>query len=240
MALRSSDGVVTTTVQKRASVQVSYDASTRSYTVATDGRSQTFSPADAVSTNIPGETRYRKKAASSDTLTLVTSPYYGATASNNYVGLGYWQHDDVDGGIQSTQFSTFTYGLATGAGAVPRTGTARWKTDIFGLLTTPGVQIRTIQGSGSFDVDFGAGVFTAFANVNEFDYTTGGGRVGSLRFRAGGDLGSGSSFSGNFSYATSSFPRLAARFQANSTGRGPRRSVRPSTRPGARQSSPEH
>lgn len=198
----TGDGVVTTTAQKRTSLEVRYDAVTKSYTVSTDGRSQTFAPSDIQPGSAPGETRYQKHGAGTDYLTLVTTPYYGTGTSNRYVGMGYWQHNDIAGGTQAMEFATFTYGLGTSASGVPRSGTAAWATDIFGLLTTPGQELRTVQGRGSFDVDFGAGVFSAFANLDEFDLITGGGRVGSLRFRGGGQLRSGNGFSGDFSYAS--------------------------------------
>jgi hypothetical protein len=202
--VQRSDGIVTTTSQKRTTVEVRYDAVSKSYTITADARSQTFAPSDIQTGTFPGEVRYAKQGAGNDYLTLVTTPYYGGGASNRYVGMGYWQRNNIAGSDQATQFHTFAYGFDTAASGVPRSGSARWATDIFGLLTAPGDELRTVQGRGSFDVDFGAGVFTAFANLDEFDFITGGGRVGSLRFRAGGQLGSGSAFDGDFSYASGS------------------------------------
>ena len=199
VVLRTADGVVTSTAQSRAALQVRYDASSQSYTIETAGRTQTFAQSDAQPQRFAGETTYAK-AASGDYLTLVTTPYYAATASNQYVGLGYWQHNDLNAGTQSTQFSTFTYGFDTSGASVPRSGTAHWRTDIFGLLTAPNIQLRTIQGQGGFDVDFASSVFSTSANVDEFDFITGGGRVGSLRFQGGGPLASGNGFVGDFSY----------------------------------------
>jgi hypothetical protein len=203
VSLRTADGIVTGTAQSRSTMQVGYDAATRSYTVTTEGRSQTFEPADRRPDRTPGEAVFIKPGSTSDYLTLVTTPYYGTGSTNRYVGLGYWQRNATANGLQATQFTTFTYGLATAAGAVPRSGNAHWSTDIFGLLTTPGQELRTVQGRGDFDIDFAGAIFTGFANLDEFDFITGGGRVGSLRFRAGGQLGSGNGFSGNMSYASS-------------------------------------
>ncbi|HEX8556203.1 MAG TPA: transferrin-binding protein-like solute binding protein [Sphingomonas sp.] len=200
--LRTANGVVDSTGQTRSAVQVSYDAATRSYTVATDGRSQTFAPAERRADRISGEASFAKLGSTNDYLTLVTTPYYGSGTANRYVGLGYWQRNSTANGVQNTLFTTFAYGLATVSGVVPRTGSAHWTTDIFGLLTTPGQELRTVQGRGDFDIDFAGAVFTGFANLDEFDFITGGGRVGSLRFRAGGQLGSGNGFSGNMSYAS--------------------------------------
>lgn len=203
VALRSVDGVVTTTSSKREGVQVQYDASSKTYTVSLASRTQSFDPNDIQSGTFPGEVRYAKRGAGSDYLTLVTTPYYGAIRANRYAGMGYWQHNDVVAGTQTTQFSTFAYGMTTAADAVPRVGSARWRTDILGLLTEPNVALRSVQGTGSFDVDFGAGLFSAFANLDEFDFVTGGGRSGSLPLQAGGRLTSGSMFEGDLSYASS-------------------------------------
>jgi hypothetical protein len=94
----------------------------------------------------------------------------------------------------------FTYGLDTPAAAVPRTGSVAWKTDIFGLLTIPAARPLTIQGTGSFNVDFLSGLFSTTAFVNEYDFINGGGTAGSLELTGGGHLGSGNGFSGNIFY----------------------------------------
>ncbi|MEA1013730.1 hypothetical protein [Sphingosinicella sp. LY1275] len=200
VTISTADGVVNGTSANRAAVSIRYDAAAQSYTVETQGRSETFTPANMQPERFPGERAYAKSGAISSYLTLVTTPYYAATATNRYVGMGYWQQNNVSNGIQTTQFSTFTYGLDTSAAAMPRTGSAHWKTDIFGLLTQPNVELRTIQGEGRFDVDFAGGVFSTSANVDEYDFVTGGGRVGSLRFQGAGQLTSGNGFNGNFSY----------------------------------------
>jgi hypothetical protein len=199
----TADGIVQSTQANRGTVTVRYDAAAKSYTIETDGRTQTFTPADARPQENPGETRYVKSGAATDYLTLVTTPYYFAQASNRYVAMGYWQRNSLAAGIQTTAFSTFTFGMDTPASAIPRNGSAHWRTDIFGLLTTPGTELRTVQGAGSFDVDFAGGIFAANANLDEYDFVTGGGRVGSLVFQAGGQLTSGNGFSGNFSYGGS-------------------------------------
>lgn len=201
--VRTAGGIVNRTAVSGAGIQVSYDAAAGSYTVTTAGRSQTFAAADRRPDRFPGEATFAKTGGDPEYLTLVTVPLYDAGNSNRYVGLGYWQRNAVAGGVQATQFTTFAYGLTTAAGAVPRSGSAAWATDIFGLLTTPGEELRTVQGRGDFNVDFGGGIFTAFANLDEFDFITGGGRMGSLRFRAGGQVGgTGNGFSGNMSYSS--------------------------------------
>lgn len=183
-----------------STVQVSYNAAARSYTITTQGRTQSFAPVDVQATGNVGETRYVKTDGTTrDYLTLVTTPYTGATG-NQYVGMGYWQRNTSGAGTQNTLFDMFTYGLDTPAVAIPRTGSVAWKTDIFGLLTIPAARPLTIQGSGSFNVDFLSGLFSTTAFVDEYDFINGGGTAGSLELTGGGHLGSGNSFSGNIFY----------------------------------------
>jgi hypothetical protein len=199
--LSRPDGLVQNSSQTRGTVTISYDASSKSYTVKAAGGSQTFGSPDAQPKRWDGEQIYAKsEGSSSDYLTLVTNPYTDPQYSNKYVGMGYWQHNVLGSSGQQTEFTTFTYGFATPGSGVPRTGTAHWLADIFGMLTIPGEELRIIQGLGDFDVDFAAGAFRANANVDESTVVNQGGNSGSLRFQAGGLLGSGDSFSGLFSY----------------------------------------
>jgi hypothetical protein len=193
------DGVVQSTSAVRDVITVQYDAATQSYTVETAGKSQTFAPGDAVAPRWPGEAVYIKPEAR-ERLTLVTNPYFGAEFTNRYVGMGYWQSDASDTGRQQTSFSTFAYGLDTAASGMPRTGAAHWLTDIFGMYSVPGEELRIIQGLGDFEVDFAAGAFRANGYMDEYQVVTDGGAAGALTFQAGGELTSANRFSGLFSY----------------------------------------
>jgi hypothetical protein len=179
---------------------ISYNVVNNSYSVASGGRSQTFLTSD-VETNSPAEVRYRKiEGAQRDTLTLVKIPYTDKSPTQ-YVGLGYWQRNTLAGNLQDTEFSTFTYGLETPTAAVPRTGTAAFKIDVFGLASTPGFEPRQFQGSGVFSTDFAAGVFSAFSDHTETGLVTGDGVVGGgIGLTSAGTLSSGGGFSGNILY----------------------------------------
>ena len=183
-----------------ATITVAYDASARSYTVTAAGRSATFLPAD-VQSNANGETRYAHTGTNPrDYLTIVTTPYTGTT-SNRYVAMGYWQRNDVSGTNQATSFDAFTFGLDTPAASVPRTGSASWITDVFGLYTVPGQTPRTIQGSGDFTVNFAKALFTTTTSVTQYDFLTGASIIGGgVSVVAQGTIGSGNGFSGNLSY----------------------------------------
>ena len=185
----------------RSTLQVRYDAGAHTYTVESQGRSQSFAPADVRPGTTPGETVYAKTDGSvRDYLTLVTTPYTGST-SNRYVGLGYWQRNTVSAGRQATTFDSFVYGLDTAAAAVPRAGTASYATDTLGFVTAPGKVPRAFTGAGTFDVDLALGVFATRASVLEYDLTSPETRSGGgIEYLGGGKLTSGNGFAGNFTY----------------------------------------
>lgn len=187
-----------------STLTISYDAKSQSYTVAVDGRSQTFGQADVKSTD-SDQTLYQKTDGTNrDYLTLVKVPYTSTTATQ-YVGLGYWQRNVVSGTQQNTNYSTFTYGFPTVASAVPRTGTGAFGIDTFGIASKPGQEPLAFQGHGTFSVDFGAGIFSAQASTTEMGLvsgsTTSGGGIDLI---AGGHLSStDGTFSGNALYESS-------------------------------------
>ncbi|MGN6278794.1 MAG: transferrin-binding protein-like solute binding protein [Sphingomonas sp.] len=179
---------------------VSYDAGTKSYTLSAQGRSETFAPADMTTTQAT-DVRYAKlDGAQHDYLTLVTTPYTSATAPK-YVGMGYWQQNNVQGTTQQTYFDAFTYGFQSAASAVPRSGNASFGVDAFGIATTPGYEPRSFEGHGTFDVDFLSGVFSTNTYLTEQGLITGDGVTGGgIQLTGAGHLSSGNSFSGNILY----------------------------------------
>jgi hypothetical protein len=185
----------------RSTLQIRYDVATQSYTVESQGRTQSFAPTDARASTNAGETVYAKtNGGVRDYLTLVTTPYSGST-SNRYVGLGYWQRNTVSSDRQDTTFDSFVYGLETPATSVPRLGTASYATDTLGFVTTPGKVPRAFTGAGTFDIDLALGVFAARASVLEYDLTSSDTRSGGgIEYAGGGKLTSGNDFSGNFTY----------------------------------------
>lgn len=199
--INTSPASVASAASVRSTLQVRYDAGTRSYTVESQGRSQIFVPADARLNTVPGETGYAKSDGSvRDYLTLVTTPYSGGT-SNRYVALGYWQRNTLSTNRQDTTFDSFVYGFETPAASVPRSGTANYVTDTLGFVTTPGKVPRAFTGAGTFDVDLALGIFAARASVLEYDLTSPETRSGgSIEYVAGGRLTSGNDFAGNFTY----------------------------------------
>lgn len=177
---------------KPASLSIRYDAAAGSYALVTDARNQSFGGADVTSQDAYDTVYRRSDGTSGETLTLVKQPYTGQTA-RQYVAMGFWQSSTVADGRQSTEFTSFTYGLPTAATAVPRSGAAAYGIDMFGLVTMPGEEPMSMQGSGKLSVDFTQGVFTAQAYSSEHGLVTDKGvSGGGMELRAGGNLSSGS------------------------------------------------
>ncbi len=180
---------------------IRYDAASNSYSLAAGPRSQTFSPAD-VTVNTTQDLEYQKTTGSSrDFLTFAKVPFTG-TVATQYVQLGFWQRNIITGARQDTFFSAFTYGIDTPAAAVPRTGTAVFGIDVFGLSSSPGKEPRTFQGSGTFSTDFGAGVFSAHSFLEETELLSGDGVTGGgIELTAAGRLSAtNGTFAGNMVY----------------------------------------
>lgn len=198
-----TSGTTVSSSAAASSLTIAYNAASKSYTVSVDGQSQSFGPSD-IATSANGETRFQKASASGrELLTLVTTPYTGNT-SNRYVGLGYWQRYSVTGDRQNDRFATFVYGLDTPAAASPRTGQAHFAIDVFGVAAVPGFEPSVLQGDGTFDVDFLAGVFRTRSYLTETGLLTGAGVVGGgIELNGAGLLSStDASFSGNVTLGT--------------------------------------
>ncbi len=181
-----------TTILARAAVDaltVRYDAGLNSYTVTSPAFSETFTPADRQADRSTGEANYRHALGGTTSyLTLATTPYSGSI-SNKYVGLGYLQRNSLSGDRQSTEFTTFAYGLDTLAAGVPRSGTGMFAIDVFGLESFPGTEPNVFQGRGRFDVDFASGLFSTKTGLTITGLVTGNGAVGGgLELTGGGRL----------------------------------------------------
>lgn len=179
---------------------IHYDAVAKSYTVSLGGVSDTFLPSDVSATTANDRQYAVATAGGHDYLTLVNVPYSG-TPAGRYVRMGYLQRNAITGTRQDTLFATFTYGLDTAAAAVPRTGSAGYDIDVFGLASIPGKEPKVFQGTGMFATDFASGIFTAQSNLTEHNLLTGGGTIGAIYLNASGHLsGSDGTFSGYAAY----------------------------------------
>lgn len=186
-----------------APLTIAYDAGSNSYTISTQGRSQTFAPAN-LSSAASGQSVYAKSdGANSDRLTLFSASVTGASANGpQYVGMGFWQRNTSNSGTQNTTLDIFTYGIDTPASGVPRTGQAAYSTSVFGLATTPGYEPVSFQGTGRFDVNFLTGVFSTSASTTETGLVSGNGITGGgIGITGSGHLSSSDgTFSGTVGY----------------------------------------
>lgn len=183
------------------SLTINYDAASRSYTIAIQGRQQTFGPADIDMDRDNYVSFAKPGGSSSDYLTVGANIIFEGSVPQ-YVGMGLWQHNDLSGSNQNTILDFFTYGFPTPASAVPRSGTMNYAVNMFGALSTPNVSLKVSHGVGTFSADLGRGLFSLDAALKSFDFLTGQEVIGGgIQMRAGGRLsGSDGSFSGNLSY----------------------------------------
>jgi len=186
-----------------SSLTIRYDASAKSYTVSMADRSQSFGSGD-VTTDDATQTIYKKSANGANEYLTIAKAGYSGLAATRYVRLGYWQRNLSADGRQNTDYVSFTYGLPTPAGALPRTGTAAYKIDTFGMVSAPGGEPRSIAGSGTFSVDLEQGLFSAYSSLQETQLVHSGGTVGGgIEFNAGGKIAADGSFAGTLGYGGS-------------------------------------
>lgn len=155
---------------------IAYNPSGDTYTISTAGRSQSFASSDITSSG-QGQAAFSKATTTGHDYLTLWAPSYGGSGPR-YVGRGMWQRNAVNGNTQDTTLDFFTYGIASPNSAVPRTGTAAFATDVFGVTTKPGVQPRSFYGNGTFDVDFLTGVFSSATPVTETELVSGAGVSG--------------------------------------------------------------
>lgn len=185
-------------------VRIDYEASADRYTLTSDsGRSATFTPADAIPTDDPDLLRFQ---SADDFLTLAYSGF-GSALETQSVALGFWQSNRADKNIQDTEFDVFVYGFPSAAPAVPTTGSADFRTDVFGFSSQVGFEPVSFQGTGITTFDFARGTFEMDTNISENFLVSGDGRFGALYFRASGVLSSNANaFNGSFIYDGSNSP----------------------------------
>jgi hypothetical protein len=196
-AVAAATGVVQSSSGAGATLSVSYDAASGSYTVSDSSHAATFAPAD-LHTGVAGQPYFSH--ADGSQLTLYTR-LPSSQVFQTYSGLGVWTQPTTSGGVQTTTYDTFTYGNPTPAAATPRTGAGNYAIDLVAYLATPGVDTKSLAGSGRFTVDFLDGGFNADIFPTETGLVSGQSLKGGFEFVAGGALSSsGSTFSGEAAY----------------------------------------
>lgn len=149
---------------------ISYDSATQSYTISTAGRSATFTQADLVVSGSADFISFEKLGATSQALTL-TKPGTSGALTYRYVGGGAWERATVSGSQLDFTYDPFTYGVETPDGSLVRSGTGLYSVSLVGARTMEAP--FAMAGSGSLQVDFGAGSLTSSGVLTSIDVDTG-------------------------------------------------------------------
>jgi len=155
-----------------STLTIAYDQATKTYTLSTQGRSQSFSPAD-ITSNGNGLGVFKTSTSPYKDILSLNAATFGWSNGPQYVGLGFWQRNAVSGSTQTTSFDIFTYGLDTPASGLPHNGQATLETFAFGLTTTPGYEPASFSGKGQVDIDFQKGIFSTSTYVTETSLVSG-------------------------------------------------------------------
>lgn len=183
-----------------ATLQISFNVATGSYTVTGAAESAIFGNADRITPAITGQTDYRKQAGSVTQYFTLTSPASPVNLDVRYVGGAYWQRNRQAGNELTIDFDVATYGITTPDAAVPRSGTAGYEVNLFGFMTPLNRTPKVISGDGTFLVDFAHGAFFASGGATEIDLTDPY-WTGTHNWRAAGNLSSSADlFSGGFTF----------------------------------------
>jgi hypothetical protein len=149
---------------------IAYDATSKSYTVSTAGRSATFAQADLVVSGSADFVSFQKLGATSEALTL-TKPGTSGALSYKYVGGGAWERATVSGDQLDFSYDPFTYGAETADAALVRTGTGFYSVSLVGARAMEAPY--AMAGSGEMQVDFGSGSLNSSGVLTSIDVDTG-------------------------------------------------------------------
>ena len=187
---------------KDGGIVINYNAGSDSYTVtASDGRTASFAPANEVGMDDQRDRIFRTSSGSTSNYLTLAYAGYGSNLVTKSVALGFWQSNVVTGNIQDTNFDIFVYGFPASDAAIPVSGSADFKTDVFGFSSQVGLEPVSFRGSGTTVFDFLRGTFAMETTVDEYYLATGAQRFGALYLRAAGDLSSSANaFDGTFIY----------------------------------------
>ncbi|NMN06942.1 MULTISPECIES: hypothetical protein [unclassified Novosphingobium] len=180
---------------------IAYNASTQTYTVTTQGRTQDFGPAqkDATLTNADATVYKRTDGTLTETLSLSKNSSTPGTPDAprfRYVGAGLWQRTQTDASNSTTTMDYFTYGVPTPASAMPNSGTATFAVRVDGEAGYS-KYILVLQGSGRFSVDFASGKLSGSGNID--GYVDGRITLSNLAWSSQASLAAGgTTFSGSF------------------------------------------
>jgi hypothetical protein len=167
------NGAAITTSAGTSSLTIAYNAANGTYTLNDGTRSLSVSASniDKALTNTAVTTYVTTTGSTQDSLILANNGTGGGLT--RYVGAGIWLRE-VDGtNTVDGRVNGFTYGVQTGASAIPRSGTASYDVNLLGIRSA-GSAIYSLGGNGVLNVDFGSGAIYASGLYSEANSTTGG------------------------------------------------------------------
>jgi hypothetical protein len=165
---RPSGAGVPTIGAEMPNLEISYDASNRTYilrSVETSGGApieQRFGPAQQVA-GLPNNYDATTTAGG---VTKVSRFQVESGVNLSYSGLGHWETGGTSDNNQNFYDFYFSYGIQTKPGDLPKTGTASYSLGLRGEGPAP------VIGNGSLSADFGAGT-VAISLSPEYFYRPG-------------------------------------------------------------------
>lgn len=140
----------------RTALGVSYDASTKSYTVSNaSAAQQTFRNSDRAATSNATVTTFQKDTGtSSDTLVLFNAGAGNPKLALTYTSYGAWQHIDQTASGVKVRTVFYNYGIKTQSGDMPRVGSATYQTQIDGQFADAS-GAYALAGQSTLMADFG-------------------------------------------------------------------------------------
>lgn len=167
------NGAAIATSASTASLSIVYNATNGTYTLNDGTRSLSVNAGniDKAQTNAAVTTYAITTGSTTDSLILANNGTSGGLT--RYVGAGIWLRE-VDGtSTVDGRVTGFTYGVQTGASAIPRSGAASYDVNLLGLRSA-GSTIYALGGNGALNVDFGSGAIYGSGRYSETNSSTGG------------------------------------------------------------------
>lgn len=161
-AANVANGTASNITGSTGAMTIQYDASSRSYTVSSNGRSETFSPSDIDPVNSSAILDNYKRG---DNNLILFKPGTSAGGLNlTYASYGAWQQSDRNTSSLDIRQTFFVYGVPTQASDLPRTGTATYTALVDGFWATSG-GVYSLTGTGNLSANFSNNQLTASMNL---------------------------------------------------------------------------
>jgi hypothetical protein len=155
-----------------ATLSISYDAVTGSYTVVSPRGTQSFASANIDSAESSSVLQVFKKTSGALTESLsLTGPGTSGALTYQYVGAGFFERTNRGTNTVDFSFDAFTYGVETLDASLPRTGTAAYAVDLVGARASD--TSYALAGYGTLRVDFVSGALATSGTIQTVSLTTG-------------------------------------------------------------------